>query len=242
MDVAYAARYRELYDHHWWWRAREAAVLAELRRLAPAGGWKRILDVGCGDGLLFPKLESFGEVEGVEPDPSMRAEAHGSRIHTGPFESFDPGRRYSLILMLDVVEHVADPVAFLQRGVALLEPGGLLFITLPAFSLLWTTHDVVNHHLARYTRRTFRNVARRAGMRIDRMAYFFHWLFFAKLAVRGAESLTRPRPTPPHLPARWLNRFAYLLSRAEQHVLSRMPLPFGSSLLVVGGRPRGAPR
>ena len=53
MDPAYGQRYRALYEGHWWWRAREAVVLGELERMRPASGWKRALDVGCGDGLLF---------------------------------------------------------------------------------------------------------------------------------------------------------------------------------------------
>jgi hypothetical protein len=35
MDPEYAHRYRELHERHWWWRAREAAVLDRLRRLRP---------------------------------------------------------------------------------------------------------------------------------------------------------------------------------------------------------------
>ena len=67
MDPEYAARYAELHATHWWWRAREAFVLDALKRRRGAVGG-RILDVGCGDGLLFGELARLGEVEGVEPD------------------------------------------------------------------------------------------------------------------------------------------------------------------------------
>src|SRR5258708_8564199 len=69
MDPEYARRYRDLYERHWWWRAREHLILATLRRYLPPGGWRTILDVGCGDGVLFDRLAAFGDVEGVEADP-----------------------------------------------------------------------------------------------------------------------------------------------------------------------------
>ncbi len=237
METGYAKRYRHLYAHHWWWRAREAFVVKQLRRLCPPQGWRRLLDVGCGDGLFFPRLGEFGEVEGVEPDPAMLGDAspNGSPIYMQPFETFLPDHRYSLILMLDVLEHVTGAERFLRHALELLEPDGTLVLTVPAFPLLWTNHDLVNRHVRRYTKRTFGALADRVGLRVDRARYFFHWLFFAKLAVRGFERVTHPAPVPPQIPPLGINRAAYLASRLEQMLFGGLPLPLGSSLLVVGG-------
>ena len=164
----YLERYRELYQQHWWWRAREKLILKTLRAHQPPGGWKRILDVGCGDGLLFDHLAPFGEVEGVEPSVASVSEhgPHRSQIHVCPFdENFQPGKQFGLILMLDVLEHLTDPAAALARALALLTPEGMLLVTVPAFNAAWTNHDLVNEHVTRYTRRTFRTVARQAGSR-----------------------------------------------------------------------------
>jgi 2-polyprenyl-3-methyl-5-hydroxy-6-metoxy-1,4-benzoquinol methylase len=239
VDPEYAQRYRELYERHWWWRAREQFVLETVRRHLPTGGRGAILDVGCGDGLLFDRLAEFGEVQGVESDPSLvgPASPHRDRIHVGPFDaSFAPGKRYGLILMLDVIEHLPDPAGALRRAVDLLEPDGLLVVTVPAFRLLWTTHDDLNHHYTRYTRHRFAVLARAAGVRVIRAAYFFHWLFPAKLVTRLIEGVARPRPSSPRVPPRWVNETLYGLSRLEQRLLGRLGVPFGSSLLVVGRR------
>ncbi|HYT94425.1 MAG TPA: class I SAM-dependent methyltransferase, partial [Gemmataceae bacterium] len=71
MNPEYAAAYRNLYERHWWWRAREAMLVREIEVHQPVGGWGKVLDVGCGDGLFFDELARFGEVWGVESDESL---------------------------------------------------------------------------------------------------------------------------------------------------------------------------
>lgn len=237
MDPEYAARYRRLHANHWWWRAREAFIIDVLERrrgAGPADG--RILDVGCGDGLLFERLSRYGEVEGVEPDrASVTPDGRwSSRITVGPFDdTFDPGHRFAQVLMLDVLEHVADPSAMLRRAMEVLEPGGFAIVTVPALPALWTRHDVLNHHHVRYTRTALEARAVEAGARVESARYFFHWLAPVKLAVRLKESLVRDEPRSPEIPPRWLNAALASLSRAEQLTVSRLPVPFGSSLLAV---------
>lgn len=237
MRADYGERYRELYERHWWWRAREAVILDVLRSLQPPRGWNRILDVGCGDGLFFDQLSQFGDVQGVEPVEELVSDrgAYRSRIHIGPFdESFQPAQQFSLILMLDVLEHLANPCGALRHALALLEPHGRVVATVPAYQMLWTNHDILNHHFTRYTAKSLRRVAHQAGMGIESEKYFFHWLFPVKLVAHFAQRLLRLQPEPPNVPARWINELLYRLSRIEYSVASLLPLPFGSSLLVVG--------
>ncbi len=238
MRADYAEHYRDLYERHWWWRARERFILDTLRATQPPEGWKRILDVGCGDGLFFDQLAQFGEVEGVEPAKALvsRTEAHRSRIHIGPFdENFQPAKLFSLILFLDVLEHLPDPAGALRHALGMLAPGGAVLVTVPAFKLLWTNHDVINHHLRRYTMSSFRQLAQQAGIDIRMEKYFFHWTFPAKLATRVAERALHTEPKPPAIPPRWINGLFCGLTRIEQKTWGRLPLPFGSSLMVMGG-------
>jgi SAM-dependent methyltransferase len=237
VEKDYRAHYRELFEKHWWWCARADAIVDLLRRRCPPQGWGAILDVGCGEGLFFDRLSQFGEVEGIDVPEALAEipERHRERIHAGPFdESFRPGKQYSLVLMLDVLEHLADPLAALRRAVALLIPAGALLATVPAFRLLWTNHDVINHHRTRYNRSTFRPLARRAGLRIEEERYWFQSTCPAKLATRAIESLFRLPPRTPGIPPRWLNEVLYGLARLEQVTLGRIPCPFGSTLVVLG--------
>jgi len=240
MQSDYALRYRVLYQRHWWWRARERWILRALSRWRPPGGWPSVLDVGCGDGLFFDQLVALGaNVEGVERDASLVSPdgAHRQKITIAPFdERFQPGKRYSLILLLDVLEHMEDPVAALQHAVNLLEADGRVIATVPAFMILWTSHDVINRHFTRYTRRTFDELAQSAGLQVDVARYFFHWTFPVKLAAHFAQRASTQKVVVPAVPSRWLNGSLHALSVFEQCTLGRLRLPFGSSLLIVGQR------
>jgi SAM-dependent methyltransferase len=243
MDPAYAARYRALYERHWWWRAREAVVLRELRRVRPPGGWRRALDVGCGDGLLFERLRGHAaHVEGVEPDARLvteRARA-GARIHVQPFApSFRPPHRFDLMLFLDVIEHMHDAAGAMAHAAALLGPGGVVLVTVPAFRHLWTTHDELNRHVTRYTRAELIELLSR-HFRVERARYFFRWVHPAKVVQRVLEAIRTPEPAPPQIPPAPLNATLYAMSRVEEAVLSWSTMPLGSSLLAVA-RARTSP-
>jgi SAM-dependent methyltransferase len=239
VDPEYSRRYRDLYERHWWWRAREHVIVDILRRHQPPGGWQRILDVGCGDGLFFDRLEEFGEVEGVEPARGLVSDTPGrrERIHIGPFDAqYQPGHQFRLILMLDVLEHLDDPSGALRHAVSLLDADGTLVATVPAFRALWTHHDDLNEHRIRYTKRTLTELLTASGLRINRLQYFFYWTFPVKLAQRVAESIVRRRPAPASVPPGPINAALYALSRLEHTLLAPLRLPFGSSLLVVARR------
>lgn len=239
MREDYAQLYHDLYHRHWWWRARERFILDFLRARQPSEGWRRILDVGCGDGLFFDKLLQFGDVEGVELSANLVAEngPHRSRIHVGNFDSsLGLSGDFNLILMLDVLEHMDDPVTALQFALSRLARDGKLLITLPAFNALWTNHDVINHHVTRYTKSSFKEISDQAGICVEVDRYFFHWLFPMKAACRVAEAVFGSEPKPTRVPRPWINNALYRLSLLENKVSSVSPLPFGSSLLILGSK------
>ncbi|MDP2957357.1 MAG: class I SAM-dependent methyltransferase [Longimicrobiales bacterium] len=245
MDPTYGQRYRELYIRHWWWRARERVVLSHLDRVRPAGGWRRALDVGCGDGLLFPALRVYAAiVEGIEPDAALvtRTAREDGTIHVRPFDAtFVPGHAFDLVLFLDVLEHLDDPGAAVAHAASLMEPGGILLVTVPAFRHLWTTHDDINHHVTRYTR-TEMVALLSPHFAVEQARYFFRWVHPAKLAQRAIEAVRRPQPAPPEIPPAPLNAAMYALSRLEEALVGWSRVPVGSSLLAMGRRSWGASR
>lgn len=197
----------------------------------------RILDIGCGDGLLFDHLSKFGDVEGIESDSSLLSDRGSWRhkIYLSPFDdTFQPGKRYSLILMLDVLEHFTDDMSSLKRAVELLDYQGILILTVPAFFCLWTSHDDLNQHFKRYTKFNLIKLASEAGMRVLKCQYFFHWMFPIKLFLHLKERSFGARRKIPKSPPPFLNEILFRLSIGEQKLLGRLPIPFGNSIIVAG--------
>jgi 2-polyprenyl-3-methyl-5-hydroxy-6-metoxy-1,4-benzoquinol methylase len=206
-----------------------------MERLRPGKTWGSILDVGCGGGLFFDRLSEFGEVEGVESNPALVTQDNRWRhqIHVSTFDAtFQPHKQYSLILMLDVLEHFANPLVCLRRSEDLLNSAGTLIITVPAFSCLWTSHDDLNRHFFRFTRKSFLELVSQTSLKIHELQYFFHWMFAVKILIHYKEKCIRPDPAIPRVPSRGLNVLLYRLSVLERKIFSKM-LPFGSSLLAV---------
>jgi SAM-dependent methyltransferase len=197
---------------------------------------RRILDIGCGDGLFFPALEEFGIVEGLEMSGDLVRPSgpYQARISVAPFDDkFKPGKEYELILMLDVLEHLADAGAAVRHAADLLATDGHLVLTVPALNLLWTNHDTINHHRTRYRRKTLRPLLRAADLVMIDERYWYQWTCPVKLGVRVMESVFRLRPRPPSIPPQWVNSLLFSLSRFEQRTLGAWGVAFGSSLVAV---------
>ena len=235
MESAYAAIYPDLYRRHWWWRVREEILLDRIARaLEHADSPARILDVGCGAGLFFDALSRFGEVEGIESEASTVAHAGRwrSRIHLGELDAAFPARTpYDAVLMLDVLEHVPDPLQLLGHAARLLKPHGRIIVTVPAFNWLWTAHDDMNHHLRRYTAAELRRTLVAAGLHVEQSTYLFQSLVVAKLLVRAREAAVGAREGGPGIPGEPLNTWIQRWFRAEFSVAGW--LPFGGSVLAV---------
>jgi 2-polyprenyl-6-hydroxyphenyl methylase/3-demethylubiquinone-9 3-methyltransferase len=110
----------------------------------------RFLDIGCGGGLLTEPMSRLGaSITGVDPSErniktaSVHAQEMGLDIdyRVGTAEDLAAAdEQFDVILNMEVIEHVADPVAFTRTCASMLKPGGLMFVatlnrTLKSFGL-----------------------------------------------------------------------------------------------------------
>jgi SAM-dependent methyltransferase len=110
-------------------------LLAALERHAGRRG--RLLDVGCGHGLLLDEARAAGwEVEGLElsREAASYARSLGLAVSERPIDSLvegRPRRRYDAIVLADVLEHLDDPLGALDACRSLLSAGGVLCVVTP---------------------------------------------------------------------------------------------------------------
>ncbi|MFN4100318.1 MAG: bifunctional 2-polyprenyl-6-hydroxyphenol methylase/3-demethylubiquinol 3-O-methyltransferase UbiG [Pararhodobacter sp.] len=107
----------------------------DLRQPTPFAGL-RLLDIGCGGGLLSEPMARLGaEVVGADAAPrnipvaQVHAAQSGLDIdyrHTTAEAMAESGERFDVVLNMEVVEHVASPIAYLTACHDLMKPGGLM--------------------------------------------------------------------------------------------------------------------
>src|SRR5213080_849191 len=131
---------------------------------------------------------------------------------------------------------VAVGMAALVTACRAVRPGGLLVITVPAYRWLWSGHDVALGHRRRYTGRGLARVVERAGLHVVHASYFNTLLFPAVALTRVWKRLTGEASHDLHRPSPAVNRWLERVFALERHLVPRVALPFGASLLLVARR------
>jgi 2-polyprenyl-3-methyl-5-hydroxy-6-metoxy-1,4-benzoquinol methylase len=107
-------------------------LFKRLKRLNPG---KTLLDVGAASGIFLHLAQQEGfHIEGIEPSTPLAKEAkekYGLELFNGAIEQFQPKRKYAVITLLDIIEHLVEPQPFMTAVDNLLEENGLIVIVTP---------------------------------------------------------------------------------------------------------------
>jgi SAM-dependent methyltransferase len=222
---------------YWWYRARSEMLRTVL------GGYvgtpQRLLDVGSADGpsvgwLTAPQKVSLDlDPRGLRPPAGVCGSLLALPFADGAFE---------VVSAFDVLEHCDPEELALAELRRVLEPGGRLLMSVPAYQWAWSDHDVANGHHRRYSRRRAVNAVEAAGFGVVRATYGFAGVFPAFVAERAIGGVRRRfaggRATGPvdivkvpRVSSRQ-ERVLLGLCRTDERVLARRDLPFGSSVFV----------
>jgi hypothetical protein len=201
------------------------------RVLADAGLLDRpraILDVGAGDGYLagevLASMPAGSTVTCLDPnytDADLASYAAAARPGI-TFVRQPPDRRFDILMMLDVIEHVPDDRSFLGGLVAQsLAPGGQVLVSVPAWQSLFSAHDTALKHFRRYSPAACRALLADQGLEAVRSGGLFHSLLFPRALTVAREKLLtllgRP-PVPPDNLGAW--RGGALVSSVLENALA----------------------
>jgi SAM-dependent methyltransferase len=247
MNHQFAEQYANLESWHWWFRGRQRILETVLRKELTRRELKgrdslAIASLGCGPAEGLAWLGQFagpgGRVVGIDREPihSRRRPDYIDYI-IGNIEALPlVEKSFDAVLALDVLEHLDDDLAGLREAARLVKPGGLLLVTVPAFPSLWGAMDVVCHHRRRYVKRTLSDLFLRAGLPEPRATYFNTLLFPTVAGVRWTRRLLgmaeRARSDFNDSRPGLINEILASIFAAEHHLVPRMTLPVGVSLLA----------
>lgn len=184
-------------------RARQARrILQTVHTSHPAG---RLLDVGAGSGILVEEAMNLGYVaEGVEPSKWLynKAVERGLRVHHGILPEVKIEPPYDVVTLIDVIEHVSDPVGLLKEAREVMAEDGLGIVITPDVGSL--TARLMGHRWWHY--------------RVAHIGYFNRATLKLALAKANLKPLFIVRP-------RWYFSMAYLIERVKVYLPRMLNLP-----------------
>jgi SAM-dependent methyltransferase len=169
------ASYSEVEDRSFWCSHRNECIIAVMRRFPPSGP---VVDLGGGTGYVASGLQHAGfQSIVVEADPGGAFAAHERGVEhviCGPFQDVDFALgSLPAAGLFDVLEHIADDLGALRHIHGLLVPDGRLYVTVPAYNLLFSGEDRMLGHFRRYNAGSLKRVLVNAGFTVEYTSYLF---------------------------------------------------------------------
>jgi hypothetical protein len=172
---------------HPWELARLAVIKKFIARNLALPSRAVVFDVGCGDTFVAEQLAAehpdafFYAIDTGFTDDLMRRYRAGFQTSNidvaSSLEQIAPPHDWSvsLVILMDVLEHVADDAGFLARLLSRPDVtlGTQLVVTVPSYQSLFCSHDTVLGHYRRYSVRQLQALLDRSGVTVLRSGYFF---------------------------------------------------------------------
>ena len=239
MESQTIKEYEQLEKNYWWFVGRRK-IIERILRTYFSERKLSILDWGCGPGANFAVLGEFGHVLGVDASNESVAACQRKGIHVekaAMLDEFRSSEKFDLVTNLDVLEHIQEDEEFIADLKKFLVPQGYVLVTVPAYKFLWSSHDDINQHKRRYTKKELTRKFEHAGYQIIKASYFMFFVSPAFILHRFIQKFTKPKTSDfqqsfiklPELISRLLIGIVSL----ESFIIPYVSLPFGTSILVL---------
>lgn len=182
-------------SRHPWELARLEVIFNIFKRKATELENTTIIDIGCGDTFFVEQFaERFPTVNFIAVDTAFDVDIIADfqeRLKNKKIKLFDSldkaeasiTSNVSAIFLFDVVEHIQDDFGFLANIASrkFISPQTQVFITVPAFQSLFTSHDVFLGHFRRYNNTSLMTLVKKSGFRELEKGYFFSVLLLPRI-------------------------------------------------------------
>ncbi|WP_371420913.1 class I SAM-dependent methyltransferase [Tardiphaga sp.] len=225
-----------------WFRHRNKVIGSAVERFSKG---KTVFELGGGNGFVSLGLERRGiQTVVVEPgiDGANVAAMRGLTVVHAAFtpDLFAAGS-LPAVGLFDVIEHIADDREFLAGCAAAMEPGGYIYIAVPAHQFLWSADDEYAGHYRRYGRSQLIEILRSAGFDVLQATAFFTLLVPPLFALRTIPSKFKWRSVAStddafdhHTEGFGARMIEKMLGLELPIILRGGVLPFGTSFLAIG--------
>lgn len=240
-NIMHPSHLRELItleESYWWHVAKRKLAASLIMRLASPPA--RIVEGGLGSARNLLEFQNLGyDVAGFDLLPEAVEHARGRGLEETHVHDLQrpwplPRGSHDAALLLDVIEHMRDPVEVLGHAATVLRPSGIIVVTVPAYPGLFGDWDKQLGHYRRYTKAMLHQHAAAARLKVS---WLRHWCAFSlppAMIVRGYQRLVpRNRPAKfPRVPS-WINRVLLSVATMERQCMKKIKIPFGLSLVGV---------
>ena len=229
-------------DSYWWYIGLRNLIFSYVNKLNLNYNGLRLLDCGCGTGGL---LEKCGHYKAIGMDISEEAikfcnmrglkKIAKASVSDVPFQN----NSFDIITSMDVLYHnrVVNDLKALKEFYNILDKGGFLFLNLPAYDFMKSTHDEVVHTRERYTLMDLREKVKKAGFEIEMISYRNAFLFLPALLIRLIKKIFKQQNkggSDLKATSGILNKmFTLILLVENKLILSGMKFPFGLSIFCL---------
>ena len=230
--------YRKMYEleeSHWWFLSKRKLIFSFFEKYYDKYDVNRkILDVGCGTGIILKNLEKYGKAVGIDTSSeaikfSRLRKVKDVRMYSAENMPFKR-KSFDVVCCFDVLYHknIKDDENALRDIARVTKKGGRLFLIDSAFKFMFSKHDMDYHARTRYDLKEIKAKVEAAGFRIEKLTYYNFFLFpvvyIARKFIKKSDIKKRNFI---------VNSILCFIMSIERKMLKYINFPFGVSVFCI---------